>query len=97
MSDRVRGHHQFVSVETREQVSGDVFIPRGLLLGLAATLHCPLRRERAMDDVNNFDQEGCCAGGRIEDLDKRRFGIGFGRDFEPFVALGHIGPSRGVG
>ena len=70
VGDGVGGHHQLEGVEAREEVLRHVVVPRGALLGVGEALLLPLGREGAVDDVDDFDEEGGGAGGGVEDLDE---------------------------
>ena len=106
VGDGVGGHHQLEGVEAREEVLRHVVVPRGALLGVGEALLLPLGCEGAVDDVDDFDEEGGRAGGGVEDLDKgfvRGDGalfarlVGEGREFQAGVLFQHLAPGGGVG
>ncbi|KFB77430.1 MAG: hypothetical protein AW06_001425 [Candidatus Accumulibacter cognatus] len=57
-------------MQARQQVLRHVFVPRRAPLGFSQALLHPLRRQGAVNDVDDFDEEGGSAGGGIEDLDE---------------------------
>ncbi len=106
VGDGVGGHHQLEGVEAQEEVLRHVGVPRSALLGVGEALLLPLRREGAVDDVDDFDEEGGCAGGGVEDLnewfvrgDGARFArlVGERREFQAGVLFHHLYPGGGVG
>lgn len=71
MGDGVRGHHQLKAIKARQQMVAHIHVPAWfeIVLGEAIVL-APLRLHVAMDEVDDFDQEGGGAGGGVEDLDE---------------------------
>ena len=69
--NRIRRHHQFVAIQARQQVRRHVVVPRFQSLRWFHTLLCPLLRQGAMDDVDDFHQECGGAGGGVKDDDER--------------------------
>jgi len=58
-------------MEAWKEVLRHIVVPRGALLIDGEALLPPLRRESAMDDVNNLNKEGRSASSGVENLDER--------------------------
>ena len=71
---------QLVAVQARQEVLRDVLVPKCLDLLLAVALGLPLLHHRLVDEVDDLDEEGAGAGGRVEDLDEGLLGRGAFRD-----------------
>ena len=90
--DGVGRHQQLVAVQARQQVLRHVLVPQRVDLLLAVALRLPLGDERLVDEVDDLDEEGAGAGGRVEDLDEVLVGRDALGDLQVLVALRHLAP-----
>lgn len=74
MRNGVRRGEQFVAVQTREQVLGNVLVPELGDFQFQPALLFPFGDDSAIDDIHGFNEEGGCAGGGVKDLDERFVG-----------------------
>lgn len=58
VSDCVGCHHQFIAIKPGQQMLWDVSVPCCPLLRVGEVLPLPLGGESAVNDLDDFDQEG---------------------------------------
>ena len=70
VGDSVGSHHEFIAMQTWQQVLWNVCVPLAFSPGRIPSLSLPFLAEMLVNNVNNFDEKGSRASRGIEDLDE---------------------------